>query len=147
MDNTYDIQALFYQGSYTACIEAVQANATGAPSDPETQTLLLYGARSQIALKQPSKALTLLPDSIDSPAAQAVRALANYVQAQIDGDSSRKEDILVELDELLDQAIVGDANGQTIRVCVATAMARDDDPVGALEALGMGSASSKEIEW
>lgn len=145
---SFDIQSLFYQGAYEACIEAVQQNARGSPSDPTTQSRLLYGARSHIALNNPSAALTLLPAaSIDSAAAQSIRALATFVQAQIAKDSSKAEEALSELNELLDQAAVGDANGQTIRVCVATAMARDEDPVGALEVLGMGTCSSREIEW
>jgi coatomer protein complex subunit epsilon len=145
---TYDIQSLFYQGAYDACIELVQRNTSGSPSDPTTQLRLLYGARSHIALNKPSAALALLPpSSVDSPAAQAVRALANFVDAQLAKDADRSDESLVELNDLLDQAVVGDVNGQTIRVCAATAMARDEDPVGALEALGMGSANSREIEW
>lgn len=145
---TYTIQSLFYQGAYEGCIEAVQQNATGSPSDSATLMLLLYGARSQIALNKPSAALALLSESsIDTPAAQAVRGLANFVQAQLEKDVDKAGDALTELNELLDQVVVGDADGQTIKVCAATAMARDEDPVGALEALGMGTGSSREIEW
>lgn len=144
---TYNIQSLFYQGAYEACSQAVKA-ASGSAAEEASQIRLLYGARSQIALNKPSAALAMLPgSSIDTPAAQAVRALASFVQAQNTGDANAAEEALTELQELLDQAIVGDINGQTIRVCTATAMARDEDPVGALETLGMGSASSREIEW
>ena len=145
---SYDIQSLFYQGAYEACIEAVQQNTSGSPSDTTTQLRLLYGARSHIALKKPAAALALLPpDSVKSPSADAVRALARCVDAQNAKDVSKADQCLAELNELLDQAVLGDVNGQTIRVCAATAMARDEDPVGALEALGMGSGSSREIEW
>jgi coatomer protein complex subunit epsilon len=143
---TYNIQSLFYQGAYEACSVAVKA-ASGSSSDETSQIRLLYGARSQIALNKPSAALALLPASIDTPAAQAVRALAKFVEAQDSSDASGAEEALTELNDLLDQAVVGDANGQTIRVCAATAMARDEDPVGALETLGMGSGTSREIEW
>jgi hypothetical protein len=145
---SYDIQSLFYQGAYQSCIEAVQQNTLGSPSDFATQLRLLYGARSQIALNKPSAALALLPSSsIDTPAAQAVRGLANFVNAQNAKETSQADGFLAELSELLDQAVLGDIFGQIIRVCVATAMARDDDPVGALEVLGMGTGSSREIEW
>jgi coatomer protein complex subunit epsilon len=144
----YEIQSLFYQGAYQACVDLVQENTSGSPSEPSTQFRLLYGARSQIALNKPSAALALLPASAgESPAIQSVRALANFVDGQITKDTNQAEEALLELNELLDQAVVGDIEGQTIRVCVATAMARDDDPVGALEALGMGTATSREIEW
>lgn len=144
----YNIQSLFYQGAYEACVEAVQQNATGSPSEPATQSLLLYGARSQIALNKPSAALTLLPESsVNTSAAQAVRGLAKFVEAQLEKNADKAVDALTELNELLDQAVIGDADGQTIKVCAATAMARDEDPVGALETLGMGSGSSREIEW
>ncbi|UZJ51653.1 hypothetical protein CBS101457_000973 [Exobasidium rhododendri] len=151
MDSTesvgYEVQSLFYQGAYQACAELVQQNTSGSTSESSKHLQLLYGARSHIALNRPSAALALLPSSsIDSPAAQSVRALATFVEAQLAEDASQAEDALVELNDLLDQAVVGDLDGQTIRVCVATAMARDDDPVGALEVLGMGSGTSREIE-
>lgn len=147
---TFEIQSLFYQGAYRSCVDVVSQNTSGSPSDPTTLTRLLYGARSQLALNQPDAALALLPSSdipdSDSPAAAAVRALSRFVKAQNKGDQSGSDEELHQLNELLDQAVLGDANGQTIRICVATAMMRDDDPVGALETLGMGTASSKEIE-
>lgn len=145
---TLDTQALFYQGAYQACVDAVRQHTSGALTDPAIEARLLYGARACIAMGDTAAALALLPPaSMPSAAAQAVRGLAAFVAAQIASDVATADDELAKLHDVLDQAVLGDASGQTIRVCVATAMARDDDPVGALEVLGMGSASSKEIEW
>lgn len=145
---TYEIQSLFYQGAYESCVDNVRQNSSGSPSDPLVETRLLYGARASIALNDTTAALALLPPaSMTSAASNAVRSLASYVAAQNLGDSSKADDELAKLHDILDEAILGDASGQTIRVCVATAMARDNDPVGALEILGIGSATSKEIEW
>lgn len=145
---TLEIQSLFFQGAYQACVDLVRQNSSGRPSEPTIQQRLLYGARSAVALNDTAAALALLPaGSIDSAAAQSVRGLATFVAAQHAGKTDKADDALVDLHSLLDQAILGDPSGQTIRVCVATAMARDNDPVGALEVLGMGTGSSKEIEW
>lgn len=144
---TLEIQSLFYQGAYQACLELVRQNSSGPPSDPTFQHRLLYGARSAIALNDPSSALALLPSgSINTLSAQAVRALANFVAAQNANNTSKSEQSLEDLQNILDQAIFNDPSGQTIRVCIGTALARNNDPVGALEALGMGQANSKEIE-
>jgi coatomer protein complex subunit epsilon len=144
---TLDIQSLFYQGAYQACIEKVRQNSSGPLSDPTSQQRLLYGARSAIASDNPSAAIALLPShSIDTPAAQAVRGLAKYYGEQRSGNAAACQAALTELRDVLDQAVLGDPTGEVVRVCVATALARENDPVGALEVLDVGNGTSKELE-
>ncbi|PWN42946.1 hypothetical protein IE81DRAFT_346933 [Ceraceosorus guamensis] len=145
---TFKIQSLFYQGAYGSAIALASSNTSGSPSSEPTLTRLLYAARSHIASNNPRGALSLLPADVasSSAAARSVRALAAFVEARSQGDVSGADENLAELRETLDDAVVGDPSGQTIRVCAATAMALDDDPIGALETLGIGTASSREIE-
>ncbi len=145
--SAFEIQSLFYQGAYSACVQQATAQSSD-PSNPATQQSLLYAGRAHIALGHPSAALSLLPASLESanPAVAGVRQLATFVAAQQKGDAQAADEALARLTELLDEAVVGDANGQVVRVCAATAMARDGDPIGALEALDVGSGKGKSRE-
>jgi coatomer subunit epsilon len=147
--SNFEIQSLFYQGAYRQCISLASSQSSD-PSNPATQQNLLYAARSHVALGDASSALSLLPASLagSNPAVGAVRQLATFVGAQKKGDAQAADEALASLAELLDEAVVGDPRGEVVRVCAATAMARDGDPLGALEVLdvGSGNGSSREIE-
>ena len=148
--SAFEVQSLFYQGAYKACVELAASQSTD-PSNAATQASLLYAARAHIALGQGSQALKLLPASLasDNIAVGAVRALATFAQAQANSDARGADEALSNLTELLDEAVVGDPRSEVVRICAATAMARDGDPIGALEALDVGTSkagSSKELE-
>lgn len=150
MDSTlFQVQSLFYQGAYKGCIDlAVSSTSSSRTDDPTSILTLLYGARSHLAASpaSPSQALTLLSSLPSEAHVEAVRALARFIQAhsQDDQDGTSKE--IVALTELLDHAVVGQDKGQVIRCCAGTALFLDGDAEEALETLGIGNASSKEIE-
>ena len=45
---TLEIQSLFYQGAYQACLESVRQNSSGPPSDPTFQQLELATSSSSL---------------------------------------------------------------------------------------------------
>ncbi|KDN37991.1 hypothetical protein K437DRAFT_251559 [Tilletiaria anomala UBC 951] len=148
--SSFEVQSLFYQGAYKGCIELASLQSVD-PSNQATQQNLLYAARSHIALSDPGKALALLPASLaeGNIAVGAVRQLAKFVASQQQGNAKSSDEALASLIELLDEAVVGDPKGEVVRVCAGTAMARDGDPLGALETLDVASekeGKNKELE-
>lgn len=151
MDSSlFQVQSLFYQGAYSGCIDlAIASTRSARSSDPETVTTLLYAARSHLALSpsNPAAALALLK-SIGSqePHVQAVTSLAKFLQSRNQDDSDAMLSEIVNLTELLDHAVVGQDSGQVIRCAAATALYLDGDAEEALNTLGVGTATSQELE-
>lgn len=145
----FQVQALFYQGAYSACVDlALSSTSSSRSSDPSTVSTLLYAARSHLARSpsDPASALSLLSSLGSSPEVASIQSLARFIQAHIQGNSDATSRELVTLTELLDHAVVGQQSGQTIRCAAATALFLDGDAEEALNTLGIGSGTSKEIE-
>lgn len=150
MESTlFQVQSLFYQGAYQGCIDlALSSSSNASSSDPSSISTLLYAARSHLARSpaDPASALSLLSSLKSSPQIQAVQSLARFIQAQTQNNSDTMSQEIVNLTELLDHAVVGDSSGQTIRCAAATALFLDGDSEEALNTLGIGTGTSKEIE-
>ncbi|PWN53060.1 hypothetical protein IE53DRAFT_384496 [Violaceomyces palustris] len=149
----FQVQSLFYQGAYPGCIQlALESSSNLSLHQPESIDVLLYAARSHLSTSpvDPSACLQLLsnlpPQSSSSPHVQSVRSLARFLAANLQADQTGMANEIVNLTELLDSAVVGETKGQTIRCCAATAMFIDGDSEGALETLGVGDGTSREIE-
>lgn len=150
------VQTAFYQNAYRRCIaEATSQFGAGEASNPSVLALRLYAARAHIALGEPEQALSLVPTSAaEDPAgpltsaASAVRRLAQYDAALTAADLGAADDALAALTELAadsefspDTADLGLSGPTIVRLCAATAMVQDGDPLGALDILGTNSAS------
>lgn len=148
------VQNAFYQGAYRRCIaQATSQTSFADASEPGVLSLLLYAARAQIALGEPQAALELVPASAAqtpsealAPAASAVRQLATYSLALDTADLGAADDALAALTELAadaefaaDTAELGVSSPAIVRLCTATAMVQDGDPLGALDVLSAGS--------
>ncbi|EPQ28423.1 uncharacterized protein PFL1_04250 [Pseudozyma flocculosa PF-1] len=150
MDSSlFEVQSLFYQGAYRGCIDlALSSTSSASSTDPTGTSILLYAARSHLAASppNPSSALSVLSSLPQQPHVDAVRALARFVQARSQGDQDAISRETVNLTELLDHAVVGEEKGQVIRCAAATALFLEGDSEEALETLGVGSGSSRELE-
>ncbi|KAN0061091.1 hypothetical protein ACQY0O_006826 [Thecaphora frezii] len=145
----FQVQSLFYQGAYKGAIDLALASTSSASSaDPAATLILLYGARSHLATSppSPSSALSLLSSLPSEPHVEAVRSLARFLQSRSQDDQDGMSKETITLTELLDHAVVGEDKGQIIRCAAATALFLDGDSEEALETLGVGSGTSKEIE-
>jgi len=123
-----------FAGSFTSCIQTIESIQSASPS------LRLYAARSHIALGAFSKANAIC-SGIDSPAAKAVKLLADAMEsAGTDGGAAADEafELLEELGE--------DADGTT-RAVAGTVLASQEDYRGqAIEVLSAG-AKEEDQEW
>ncbi len=151
MESTlFQVQSLFYQAAYQGCIDlALSSSSNARSSDPTTVSTLLYAARSHLARSpaDPASALALLKSMNSSePHVAAVEALARFVQAHAQDDADGTSREIIALTELLDHAVVGESKGEVIRCAAATALFLDGDAEEALNTLGVGSASSSELE-
>jgi coatomer protein complex subunit epsilon len=118
------------------------------PASPDYTPTLLYKVRSKIALNNPKDALALIPSQSEDVALKAAAALARYVGST---DSSAAEAALEEMRDLSAE-IEGDDSEATerqkglVRVLAGTAFARAKEIEEALETLGAGSDSSRNLE-
>ncbi|GAA93916.1 uncharacterized protein L969DRAFT_84628 [Mixia osmundae IAM 14324] len=86
----FHVRTLFYQGSYTSCVQTAEA----APSASSKY----YAARALIALGQPQKAHVMLQGD-SSASAKAIKTLAGYTGKRIDGATA-----IATLEELVDSS-------------------------------------------
>lgn len=144
----FEVQSLFYQGAYQGCVDlAISSTKAARSSDPATISTLLYAARSHLALSNPAAALALLRSlQSQEPHVRAVTALAKFTAARSQGDADGMARETVVLTELLDDAVLGEDKGEVIRCAAATALFLDGDAEEALTTLGIGNATSRELE-
>lgn len=117
-DQTFHAKTLFYQGSYAACHAAI-----GQIEEPSFQ-LILFSARSLIALKKPTEAIEILkPHHSEQPAAKAVTLLAKY-HSKANHSKTEKESIGEEAEGLADEILDEDHDGvdSILRVTIATVL-------------------------
>jgi Coatomer epsilon subunit len=133
-----------FEGAYKAVADLTLPD----PSSPDYTPTLLYKARSNIALNNPKDALALIPSESEEVALKAVAALARYVGST---DSSEAEAALEELRDLSveiegDDVEVTEREKGLVRVLAGTAFARAKEIEEALETLGAGSDSTRNLE-
>lgn len=125
---------LLSSGSYSACISTISSISDASPS------LRLYAARSHIALGQFDQA-TSIASAIDTPAAKAVKLLADSVKAAGDDGGAAADEAFELLEELGE-----DADGTT-RAVAGTVLANQEDyRQQAIEVLSAG-AKAEDQEW
>ncbi|KAH7098861.1 coatomer epsilon subunit-domain-containing protein [Auriculariales sp. MPI-PUGE-AT-0066] len=125
MSELYHVRRLFTLASYSTLI----AVALPEPDAEDYSQILLYQARSHIALNDPASALALLPTSSPSLAIKAVRALAQNALEEL-------RDLAVEIEG--DDCAADESEKSVVRVSAATAFARAGEIEEALETLGAG---------
>ncbi|KAJ8073521.1 hypothetical protein PM082_011797 [Marasmius tenuissimus] len=130
----YHAKQQFILGAYKSLVELALPDPNSADYNP----ILLYQARSHIALHNPESALELIPSDTENVAFKAVSSLARYIGAQ---DDATKETSLEELRDLSVEIEGDDVEGTprekaSVRVIAGTAFAIAGEVEEALETLG-----------
>ncbi|ESK84893.1 coatomer subunit [Moniliophthora roreri MCA 2997] len=138
----YHVKQQFILGAYKTLVNL----ALPDPNSPDYNPVLLYQARSYIALNDSTSALALVPDDTENVALKAVASLARYVGAG--DDDAAKESALEELRDLAVEIEGDDVEGTprdkaSVRVIAGTAFALAGEIEEALETLG---ADSEDLE-
>ncbi|EEB96164.1 hypothetical protein MPER_04747 [Moniliophthora perniciosa FA553] len=138
----YHVKQQFILGAYKTLVNL----ALPDPNSPDYNPVLLYQARSHIALNDFTSALALVPDDTENVAFKAVASLARYVGAG--DDDAAKDSALEELRDLAVEIEGDDVEGTPrdkalVRVIAGTAFALAGEIEEALETLG---ADSEDLE-
>ncbi|KAF5350232.1 hypothetical protein D9758_007814 [Tetrapyrgos nigripes] len=138
----YMVKQQFILGAYQSLVNLTLPD----PSSSDYAPILLYQARSHIALHNPEAAISIVPAETTNVALKAVVALARYIEGE---GSSETESLLEELRDLSVEVEGDDTDGITeknkayVRVLAGTAFARAGEIEEALETLG---ADTEDLE-
>ncbi|KAJ4465126.1 coatomer complex protein [Lentinula lateritia] len=139
----YHVKQQFVLGAYKTLVDLTLPD----PNSPDFLPILIYQARSHIALNNPKAALQLVPADSENVALKAVATLAKFVAAEGTAD---KEALLEELRDLSVEIEGDDVEGSdrdkaTVRVLAGTAFARAGELEEALETLGADSEDPEAV--
>ncbi|EMD39205.1 hypothetical protein CERSUDRAFT_112883 [Gelatoporia subvermispora B] len=139
----YHVKQQFILGAYKTLVDLTLPD----PSSPEYTPLLVYKARSHIALNDTQAVVQIVPADTENVALKAVAALARYVgaTAAADKDAALEElrDLCVEIDS--DDVEADEREKGYVRVLAGTAFARAGEVEEALETLGV-STNTENLE-
>jgi coatomer protein complex subunit epsilon len=123
-----------YTGAYKSLAQQLLPDTTSEDFLP----VLLYKARSFIALNDPRSALNLVPEDSENVAIRAIASLARYVDAtevsKAEAALEELRDLAIEIEE--EVAGVSDKDKALVKVLAGTAFARAGEVEEALETLG-----------
>ncbi|KAG9018216.1 hypothetical protein FRB90_011851 [Tulasnella sp. 427] len=142
-DSLFYLQNQFYLGNYKYLCD----NPLPSKSDPSYLATVCYTARSQIALKNYSAALSLL-GSDTSPPSRALTSLAKYLSAKGDDKDTYLEelrDLSIEIEDGFEGDSEEGAGAGVVKVVAATAFFTEGEVEEALTTLGAG-CKSQDIE-
>jgi len=141
-DSLFYLKNQFYLGNY----KHLCANPLPPTSDPDYLPTLAYTARSYIALKNYSGALSVLPPSDTSPAVKSLRSLANYFSNPDENEPYLEElrDLSIEVEDGIENEVEGAGSG-LVKVAAATAFFHEEEVEEALTTLGAG-CKSRDLE-
>ncbi|KAG0148293.1 hypothetical protein CROQUDRAFT_414552 [Cronartium quercuum f. sp. fusiforme G11] len=122
-DQAFHAKTLFYQGSYAACHAAIDQ------MEESSLQLVLFSARSLIALKKPKEAIEILkPYESEQAAARAVSLLAKY-HLKPNLTPAERESFGEQAEGLADEIVDEDHDGvdSILRVTIATILSLADN--------------------
>ncbi|KAK7049206.1 hypothetical protein VNI00_005807 [Paramarasmius palmivorus] len=140
----YHVKQQFILGAHKTLVNLSLPDS----NSPDYNPILLYQARSHIALNDPQSALALVSSDTENVAFKAVASLARYVGAE--EDDSVKESSLEELRDLAVEIEGDDSEGTPrdtalVRVIAGTAFAIAGEIEEALETLGTDSEDLEAV--
>ncbi|KAG8979923.1 hypothetical protein FRC05_007366 [Tulasnella sp. 425] len=142
-DSLFYLQNQFYLGNYKYLCD----NPLPPKSDPSYLATVCYTARSHIALKNYSAALSLLGTDT-SPPTRALTSLAKYLSATGDDKDTYLEelrDLTIEVEDGFEGDSEDGAGVGVVKVVAATAFFAEGEVEEALTTLGAG-CKSRDIE-